>query len=243
MNQSNLNKLYDRITYLVFSIMLCLTMLFPMFSIKYTVGENSDVTCSSISAIQIMRVGLSSKEDRDALKVSLKKDCDEYVDKLQKDGKSDADIENKLKVYASFNEYSLIEVFEKDEGNVIMPMAICLLVAYSLLALLALLYFVSILVRKSAFDTVNIFVNIAAAVASIVAMALSFTLTISNTPVSSYLICSELVMYVFAIAPVALALIQAIRLFVSKKQQKVKESEIIVPFTAKEQESETDKGE
>ncbi len=236
MDREQRNKLYNRITYFLFTCLLIATIIFPMFSIKTITGAYSEESCSSVSAYQLIKIGLMSEEGRSSEASMLAEEIAEFGLKLEKEGKSDEDILKALKTNSAYNEFMLINVCKVDDSEV-KSMAICLLITYIVLGVLALMFIASMIVRKDIFDMVNIFAAAAASVVAIVALIISFTLTIEIIPnAQSFVICSEMIMYVLAIGPVALTVVEAVQFFLARKKRKLLEKEIIKPFTGEAEE-------
>lgn len=230
MDKISREKLYNRITYLLFACLLIVTMFFPMFTIKNVVGTYSEEEASSVSALQIMKVGLKSEEQLIKDKISLSLDVEEIKDAWKKEGKTDEQIEKALKTNSTYNELILIDVHMQDM-SVLKPMAITMVVLYSLIGALALLFVLSMILNKDVLDVIGMFTTAAVAVVGIVVLVLSFGLTVKINASQSLLICGELMMYFATVAPVIFAVIQVIEYFVARRKRKISESEIIKPFT------------
>ena len=233
MDQLHKEKLTDRITYLVFSILLVAIMIFPMFSIKSVTGEKSTEVSSSVTSYQIMKVAFSSEEELSSRKTVLNRELSELVDKLEKEGKTDEKIAEELKTNSLYNEYMLIQIHEFDKEKVV-PFAVFLLISYILAGVLVIMYGLTMILRKDKLDLVNFFITAAMAAVVIVATALSFSLTYTINTNLSHHICGSMMLYAYTVLTVAFAVFQLVRIFILKRARKVKENEVTVPFTAEE---------
>lgn len=227
MDKSYKNRIYNRITYICICLLLLVTMAMPMLSLDLTIGANTKDVCNSVTPVMVMRVGLSDKTKVDEMYVAHTAKVREFVQVQQEAGKTTEEIEKMLLTNKDNNMAYLINMY-RTEAAPVKNFSIVLLFTYIFVGILLAMLCIACFIDKPGLDIANIVVTFVMAILAIV--SLTFSLVLKSGELQVYTGNGELGTYVFALAAVALAIVEVVQFFIGRRDRKVKESDVVKPF-------------